>query len=62
VTSDSGSAGDATASEHADVSCGGKKEDACHEEAHGSGSVLVGVVDGPNTEGNDGGGSTDANE
>ena len=62
VTRDSRSAGDATASEHADVSGGGEQEDGCHEEAHGSGGVLVGVVEGPDAERDDGDGSAGADE
>ena len=62
VTRDSRSAGDATASEHADVSGGGEQEDGRHEEAHGSGGVLVRVVEGPDAERDDGDGSAGADE
>ena len=44
VTRDARSAGMPAASEHTDVSSGGEQEDGCHEEAHASGGVLVGVV------------------
>ena len=62
MTRDSRSAGDATPSEHADVSSGGEQEDGRHEEAHGSGGVLVRVVDGPDAERDDGDGSAGADE
>jgi hypothetical protein len=62
VTRDSRSAGDATASEHADVSGSGEQEDGCPEEAHGSGGILVGVVEGPDAERDGGGGSAGADK
>src|ERR1700722_13445127 len=62
MTRDSRSTGDATASEHADVSAGGDQEDSCHEEAQGSGGVLVGGVDGPDAEHDDGSGPARADQ
>jgi hypothetical protein len=55
-------AGNATASEHADVSGGGEQENGCQEEAHGSGGVLIGVVEGPDAERDNGDGSAGADE
>jgi hypothetical protein len=38
------------------------QEDGCQEEAHGSGGVLIGVVDGPDAERDNGDGSAGADE
>ena len=50
MTRDALSARDAAASEHANVSGGGQQEDGTEEEAHASGDVVVGVVEGLDAE------------
>jgi len=62
VARDALSASNSAASDHAYVSGGGEQEDARHEEAHGSGGVLVGMVEGPDAECDDGSGSACADE
>lgn len=62
VTRDAQPAGDSASSEHTDVSGGGEQEDDAEEEAHASGSVFVGMVEGKDAERDDGGCSAEADE
>jgi hypothetical protein len=62
VTGDALSAGDCASNEHANVSGGGEQEDGAEEEAHTNGCVFVGMVEGKETERDDRGCSSDADE
>ncbi|MDQ2842147.1 MAG: hypothetical protein M3Y72_14130 [Acidobacteriota bacterium] len=62
VTHDARSAGDAATSERTQVSGGGEQEHEAQEEAHRSGGVFVGAVEGVDAERENGGCSADADE
>ena len=62
VTRDALSAGDSSPSEHTNVSGGGKQEDDAEEEAHASGGVFVGMVEGKDAKRDDSGCSAETDE